>query len=696
VLRVALLSLAMAATSAAAADFILPSPEVGPARGEEVRAAAAGGLFLVAWIDSRGICFARIDAGGTLLDRLPTVVAPKTDATRNLIAAGGDHHWTLFWYDGDLRAARIGLDGRPIDAEPRRFEGALAGFSFDLVPDGGGFALLNDYGRLYAIDGNLDSIRQIANIDYGGSPLLAANGNGYLAALDFRLTFLDAAGHWLRESKLPVRVESRRLESAGGVYMVAWTDTDNGETLTVASFDGKGQPLVPPRIISTPLTAAGRAPITFAMTANGAGTTIVSEEIDYDDVPQPNRLRVARFATNGSPIETRIIDSDRGRSVLALASAGAANLLVTLAPGELVEGRLFESVAAFPAEPQVPSIIFREHDLATSAIAATNAGFAAAWLEIITPSSIEERTRKAVHFVATGAEAMELDRGDLQDVLTIASDGDTALAGWVNNGELRARLLRRGAPSRDIAVPAGTVRELVSAWTGRVFLLVWHDDAGVMHSLTVSPFGDASQPLEVASNVSTALAGDLSLACNGRGCVAAGTFWPKPTPYEPGITDLLDLLTVRFDENGSPVAPAHRKTIVSNGMRTKPFFDSRGNAFVLFGSVMRVSGAAIAPLADDGAVASPETGITATFEGLRLATGSGFYSIRLTPRGARLMWTWITLTPQPAVIGSVDLGPSVGAVAARGGSAFALVRLGPSTLAVRDIPPPSTKRRRTA
>jgi hypothetical protein len=196
--------------------------------------------------------------------------------------------------------------------------------------------------------------------------------------------------------------------------------------------------------------------------------------------------------------------------VLALASAGAANCLVTTVPSELlVEGRVFRSLAAFPAEPQIPSIVFRQHEIYGGPIVAAGNGFAAMWAETITPSSNKGRSGTAVHFVASGAEPLDLGRGDLSTSLTLATDGDTCLVAWTDANELRARLLPHSGPPREIAVPAGSVREVASGWTGRAYLLLWHDYGGAMHSVAISPAGDVSQPREVTSNISTLDSGHL-------------------------------------------------------------------------------------------------------------------------------------------------------------------------------------------
>lgn len=689
-LRAFLLSLSIA-TSAMSADVLLPPPEIGPAPGFfPPRAAAAGGLFLVAWIDDRGICAARISSDGVLLDRLPIVVAPKTDPVTNLIAVGNDDHWTLFWLGPALRAARIGLDGHIIDAAPRTF--GERDFEFDVVRDGSGFALLS-FGGLSLIDGGLDSVRDFRFLlpgDFfagarGGH--VAANGDGYLVAVANRLTFFDAAGGVRKGLTLPGGVDSCRLASVGGVYMAAWT-TKDGTELMAAAFDAAGRTLVPPRTISAPQDGPPAA-ITFEMAANGAGYTIVSAEIGTTQ-----RMRAMRFAPNGSQIETLAVDRPRRLAVLALASEGTSNLLVTTtAPPSwsFTEGWVFRSLPSLPAEPQIPAIVFRAHLLPAAAIAANGDGFAAAWLETITPPSNLGIGETAVHFIASGAAPVELARGDFtgRETLALASNGDSTLVAWTSSGDrLRARLLNRGGNSRDASLPAPAVKKLVSAWTGRVYLLLWLDDAGAIHSAAVSPFGDAGDVREVATGLLTVSPDNLELACNGHGCVVSGRFW---TPAA-----LLNLLTARFDESGNAVAPAHTTRLVGNRMPTLPFFDREGHAFVLFGTESRISGVSVVALADDGAIASSETTLTANpLEDPLLGTESGFYSVRWTLSGWRLMWTWMTLTPEPAIAGAADLGPGcqVLNVAARGGYAAALLRLGRSSLAIREIPPPSTRRR---
>lgn len=699
-LRALLVAFSVTAAAAAAADIPLPVADAGPAAAERAATAAAGGKFLVAWTDERGVCAARRDADGTLLDPVPLVIDPGPPHADRLILLGGDG-WVLFWADlTSIRAARVDLDGRLVDAPPKRFTASTA---FDVVRDGNGFALIGSDGGLRLIDADLTTIRQIGQASTDGyQPALAASGHGYLAAIRDRLAFFDEDGRVLAKTTLPGGVNTCRVGSVGGAYLVAWTTSPSATELAVATFDAEGRAIVPPRTISALPASRFLSFITFALTSNGAGYTVMSIESGDDGFRFVQRVRGHRFAPNGSPIETFVTDnfSPPGwYNVLGLAWNGTDYfLLTTTGPRFYLQGRVFRSFAAFPSAPEIPSLVFAPHKVTAAAIAARNDDFVAAWLEDLPDPAGGTRPSAAVHFTVVGGTAVELDRGSIFfNLLDVASNGASSLVVWADLGGLRIRLLRRDGTWRDVTVPVTSVVESLRAgWSGRAYVVLWTDLNGAAYSVAISPGGEAGAIRTLATAWPFSIF-FTAMACAEPGCMASGV---AQDGYPVGSRTSQVLVTVRFDPDGNAVAPAQRKYFLAYQVSSCPFFDRNGNAFVLYyAAQLNGDSMVIAAVKNDGTIDGDGTMVLFDGDLPLLATDFGFYSHRVGDVWhSQLVWSSVTLTPRPAITERFELGTTgkVLGIAVGEKAAAVLLHISSSALVVREIPAPTPRRRRAS
>ncbi|MBL8956568.1 MAG: hypothetical protein JNK82_37685 [Myxococcaceae bacterium] len=315
-----------------------------------------GRQYLVTWADYRSrdgdtdIWGARVDPSGAVLDPSGLEISSSPRPERGPRVAGSPNGFIVAWEEVtalnllDVRARRLGADGRFIDTTPFALFGGGAGQSAPAVTWNG-----NEYLALWRYVSTTASgiaMRRIGPPDAGAfliatgnlsAPALASLGNGESFAVWLRSdtrdvfgTRIDAAGRALdRDGGTPVSTAAPVpgppvIATDGQRYFVAWSGVLNGDgppqhRIFGARVDPQALTLDPVPFVLSPDAGSAQAP---TLAFDGTRYVVVWQEAD-------GRIYGSEFEPNGTVVGTpgaRL--SNEGRNPQLAFGAGGSGLLV--------------------------------------------------------------------------------------------------------------------------------------------------------------------------------------------------------------------------------------------------------------------------------------------------------------------------------------------------------------------------------
>jgi hypothetical protein len=214
--------------------------------------AFGGGVYLAAWIDSRGtrngpaLYVGRLDSTGKALDGDGIQVTGHTGFNRNspTVTWGGSSFLVTWTEEGKkLWAVRVGVDGSILDPEPMSFGGdVILGYTASVASDGDGWFIVWENRILpgHAIEGvfvdsdgrRSDTLHLVPHCGVRVLPSLAWNGTEYL------LAWAPTGGYSERGDVYAVRLSPLGLVLDDAPFDVA--DTRDFEFAPIVASDGDG------------------------------------------------------------------------------------------------------------------------------------------------------------------------------------------------------------------------------------------------------------------------------------------------------------------------------------------------------------------------------------------------------------------------------------------------------------------------